>query len=358
MTKISSSYLKYSLLAIIIMMGYLIIRHSMPYFTGVLGACTIYVLLRGQLKRLVNVKKMNKSLAATLLLFETLFICIAPAAIVIWVLTARIDKMHIDIMSIRDGILHLVNTLESKLKVDLFSSQDISKLGGFLTDFAQILIDQVGSFVINSLVLLFVLYFMFVGSEPMERYIYKILPISEKNKKIVIDRMDKLVKSNTISIPVLAIVQGFFATLGYFIFKTPTPLLFGFLTAFATILPVVGTMIVWLPVAIYMMIVGEIGLGIGLIIYGFLIVANSDNVTRFLLQRKLAKTHPLITVFGVLVGITIFGFWGIIIGPVFFSMFFLLFEIFRQQYIVSDVNSEFHEEHIDQTDDKNDGIKN
>ena len=73
--------------------------------------------------------------------------------------------------------------------------------------------------------------------------------------------------------------------------------------------------------------------GIGLAIYGLIIVGGVDNVARFLLQKKLADIHPLITVFGVLIGIPMFGFWGIIFGPLLLSLFILFFNMYRHEYV-------------------------
>jgi predicted PurR-regulated permease PerM len=72
---------------------------------------------------------------------------------------------------------------------------------------------------------------------------------------------------------------------------------------------------------------------IGLVIYALVLVSNVDNLTRFILQKKLADTHPLITIFGVIIGLSLFGFMGIIFGPLLLAMFFLSVNIFKQEYL-------------------------
>jgi len=131
----------------------------------------------------------------------------------------------------------------------------------------------------------------------------------------------------------MAIIQGFFAYMGYLIFGVENALLYAILTAFATILPLVGTMIVWVPLGISLLLVSDYVNGIGLIIYGLFIIGGVDNVARFLLQKKLADIHPLITVFGVLIGLPMFGFWGVIFGPLILSLFILFFNMFRHEYV-------------------------
>lgn len=106
-----------------------------------------------------------------------------------------------------------------------------------------------------------------------------------------------IVRSNAIGIPLLAVIQGGIATLGYYLFDVPSALLFGFLTCFATVIPIVGTALVWFPLAAYLALSGDWTHAVGLLLYCGLIVTNIDNLIRFILQKKMADTHPLITIF-------------------------------------------------------------
>jgi len=99
-----------------------------------------------------------------------------------------------------------------------------------------------------------------------------------------------------------------------------------------SMLPVVGTAVVWAPLGIYLIVNGGTWMGVGLLIYGAVLIVNLDNVFRFIWQKKVADVHPLVTVFGVLIGIGLFGFVGIIFGPLLISMFLLLLEIYRDEF--------------------------
>jgi len=72
---------------------------------------------------------------------------------------------------------------------------------------------------------------------------------------------------------------------------------------------------------------------LGLTIYALLVITNVDNLIRFILQKKLADIHPLITVFGVVIGLSLFGFMGIIFGPLLLSLFLLCIDIFKKSYL-------------------------
>lgn len=142
-----------------------------------------------------------------------------------------------------------------------------------------------------------------------------------------------LVRSNAIGIPLLAIIQGGIALIGYSIFNAPSPLLFGVLTCFATIVPIVGTAVIWLPLVVYLGVTGEWAHAIGLAIYALVVITNIDNLIRFILQKKMADTHPLITIFGVVIGLPLFGFMGVIFGPIILSLFLLCVNIFKSEYL-------------------------
>ena len=142
-----------------------------------------------------------------------------------------------------------------------------------------------------------------------------------------------IVKSNAIGIPLLAVIQGAVATLGYFIFGAPSPVLWGFLSCFATIIPIVGAALIWAPLALYMGMTGHCGMAIGLAVYALVVISNVDNLVRFMLQKKMADTHPLITIFGVVIGLSLFGFMGVIFGPLLLSIFVFCVNIFKVEYL-------------------------
>jgi len=326
-------FLKITLLILVLLMGVIIFMKSLPFLSGILGACTVYILVRKQMKRLTEQRKFKRSMAAMFIIVEVLLCFLIPVFLIAWVLANKIQSADLNVHGIMLSVHSFIGEVTARTGFDLLGTDNLSKYAGFATSLAQMIVDQVSSFFINSLVLLFILYFMLVSREAMESYLYKILPFKEKYKRRVISEVDKMVKANAIGIPLLAIVQGFFAGIGYLIFGAPDPLLLGFITCFATIIPLIGTALIWVPLALYMGFTGSWGAAIGIVAFGVLVISNIDNLVRFMLQEKIASTHPLITVFGVVIGITIFGFWGIIFGPLLLSMFFLCFDIYKKEFI-------------------------
>ena len=116
----------------------------------------------------------------------------------------------------------------------------------------------------------------------------------------------------------------------------PNPVFSAMLTAFASIIPLVGTALVWVPIYIYFLLTGNWVSALILLGYGGIVISQCDNLIRFMLQKKMANIHPLITIFGVVAGLPIFGFMGIIFGPLLVSLFLLFLDMFRKEYLLSE----------------------
>ena len=324
---------KYILIGLLILLGLLIFKFTRPYMSGFLGAATLYVIFNGQQKVLTNKFKIKKSLSALLIVLEVLFFILIPLTGAAFFVIATFSGITISPQAILDEVTAFITSLEERLGFDLFTPANLSGLPKIGTDLLQILGNSIYSFVINIVVILFVLYYMLFSNDEFEKSIREILPFKEENKQILAEETRLIIQANTIGIPLMAIIQGIFAYAGYLIFGVEGAIMYAVLTAFSTILPLVGTMIVWVPLGIGLLISGDYVNGVGLLLYGMFIIGGVDNVARFLLQKKLADIHPLITVFGVLIGLPMFGFWGIIFGPLILSLFILFFNMYRHEYV-------------------------
>ena len=330
---VKEQYWRYSLIAIIIVLGIVLFQQITPFLGGLLGALTIYILVRKQMIRLTTKRKMKRSTAALLITTEAVFFFLIPISLVVWMLVDKLQNLNLDPQSIIAPIEEIAGIIKSKTGYDVLGSDTTSFIVSALPRIGQAVMGGISSFVINLFVLVFVLYFMLIGGIKMETYVNAILPFNATNTEHVIHEINMIVRSNAIGIPLLAVIQGGVAMIGYFIFGAPNALLLGFLTCFATVIPRVGTGLIWFPVAVYMALTGDWPNAIGLAAYGGIIVSQLDNLIRFILQKKMADTHPLITIFGVVIGLSLFGFMGVIFGPLLLSLFFLFVDMFKREYL-------------------------
>lgn len=330
---VKEQYWKYSLVTIIVVLGTILFVEFIPFLGGILGACTIYILVRKQMLYLTEKKHLRRSFVAVILLLETILCFLIPLSLAVWLFINKLQNFNLDPTQLVKSAEHIANLIEQRTGYDVLDTSNIMSAVSILPEIGQVLMGGISGFAINVAVLVLILYFMLIGGAKMEKYVYSILPFSDENKKNVLNEINMIVTSNAIGIPLLAIIQGLIALLGYWIFDVPSPFLFGFLTCFATIIPVVGTALVWLPLALYMTLTGDWVNAAGLTAYALIIITNVDNLIRFILQKKMADTHPLITIFGVIIGLSLFGFMGIIFGPLLISIFILCFNIFKEKYL-------------------------
>lgn len=324
---------KYILIGFIILLGLLIFKYTRPYMSGFLGAATLYIIVIGQHRYLTQKLNFKKALSAILIVLEVLIFILLPLTGLTFLVLDTFSGVTINPEEIMRGVNDFIHSVEEKVGFNLFTPENLSVLPRAGTNILQTLGASIYSFVINIVVILFVLYYMLYSNVEFEQAIREILPFKDENKLILAEETRLIIQANAVGIPLMAIIQGFFAYLGYLLFGVEGALLYAILTAFSTILPIVGTMIVWVPLSIGLLIGGDVVNGVGLLIYGLLIIGGVDNVARFLLQKKLADIHPLITVFGVLIGIPMFGFWGVIFGPLILSLFILFFNMYRHEFV-------------------------
>lgn len=329
-------YWKYSLISIIIGLGIILFQQIIPFLGGLLGALTIYILVRRQMILLSEKRKMKRSLAAILITGEAILFFLVPLALVVWLLVINLQNINLDPQAIIAPFEEAASIIKAKTGYNILGGDVISYIISVLPRVGQALMGGISSFAVNMFVLIFVLYFMLIGGKKMEQYINDILPFNEANTQNVVHEINMIVRSNAIGIPLLALIQGGVAMIGYWISGAPNILLSGLLTCFASIIPMIGTTLVWVPIAIYMALIGNWLQAAGLALYGALVISQLDNLIRFMIQKKMADIHPLITVFGVVIGLSIFGFMGIIFGPLLLSLFFLFVDMFKREYLDGD----------------------
>lgn len=333
MPSVREQYLRYSLVVLIVVPGLVVFVKLLPFLGGLLGAATIYVLLRGQMRHLTLLRGWRRGPAAWLLLGEAVFCFLIPISLLVWMVVSRLRHIALDPRVLLSSAKHLAYLLHERTGIDLWQESTLRGVLSEASHLGQWLVGGVAGFSINMVVLLFVLYFMLLGGDRMERYVRELLPFSRGVGSDALHEVRTIVRSNAIGIPLLAVIQGAVALLGYVLFRVPDPLFWGVLTCMATVIPVIGTGLVWLPLSLYLGLSGHPGPAVGLALYGGFVVTHVDNVVRFFLQRKLADTHPLITIFGVIIGLSLFGFMGIIFGPLLLAMLAFCVNVFKREYL-------------------------
>ena len=325
-------YWKYSLVIFILGLGYILFRQAQPFMNGLLGGFTLYLLLRSFTFWLQ--KKMKPALAVWLVTIGTTLFILVPLSLFAWALVGQVSQMHFDTESIIQPAWKVIDFIKDRTGFDLLSEKSLEFIVSQASSIGQSVMSGVSDLLVNLAVAIMLLFFMLYEGKNMEHYISSLLPFDEDNKQEVLAKVQLMVRSNAIGIPLLAAIQGIISFGGYLLCGAPNPALSAMLTAFASIIPLVGTALVWVPITVYFLVVNDWVSALVMLGYGSIIISQCDNLIRFILQKKMADVHPLITIFGVVAGLPLFGFMGVIFGPLLVSLFLLFLDMFRKEYLM------------------------
>ncbi len=320
------------LLAIILVLVGLICYNLAIFLPAVLGAVTLYIVSRKYNLHLQEVKKWKPWVASMVIILATLILLILPLYFLGDVLVDKLGNASVYMQKFNIFLDKIHDFIFQKVKIDILSKENLDKLKGFAGRFSTVALS--GTF--NTLTVIasmyFILYFMLEKPRLFERILKTSVPLKRANITLLGEKFRKLVIANAIGIPVVALGQGIIALIGYFIFGAPSPILLFGLTAITSMLPIVGAAILYIPVCIFMIAEGNTGAGLGLAAYCVIAVGLTDNLLRFTLLKKLENIHPLNTVFGIIMGISLFGFMGLIFGPILISITVLLIQVYRDEF--------------------------
>jgi predicted PurR-regulated permease PerM len=321
-------------LLLISFLGILLFRNLAEFLPGLLGAITIYILSRKLFFYLTQKQNWHKGLTATVIIVTSLLVIVIPIATLINMLTAKAGAVFSHSSDLIGGIKEIAKKITEYTGYDVLSAETLKKLQTAGTTIVPKIFGATFNALTVTAIMFFMLYFMLVNGPQMEKAIYEYIPLKDENVIKIGNEVNNMVVSNAIGIPVIAILQSIIALVGYYIFGVKDPLFWFVVTCFTALIPVIGSTVVWLPLAVQLLVVGNQWQGIGLVIWGVVAVGAADNVFRILLSKKIGDTHPLITIFGVIVGINLFGFIGLIFGPLLITMFLLLLRIYANEYFV------------------------
>lgn len=308
------------------------LKHFYIFLPGVLGAITLYILSRNSYQYLIVKRKWRRGWTALLyILVYTVIICL-PVYLAVVLLMPKIVDLFNNPVPLMIAVKSFAAKIQGAIGIQLLDAERLKATTQKLANNIPALLTGTANFITNLLLMFFVLYYMLFNGEKMEKYLAGFLPLKEANRDLLGKETILMIRANAIGIPLLAILQGLIAYLGYLIFGIQNPGVWAFLTGVASLIPIIGTGIIWLPLVAYLFATGNNFDAIGLGIYSLVITGNVDYVARITLLRKIGDVHPLITIFGVIIGLSMFGFLGLIFGPLLISYFIVLVKIYRNEF--------------------------
>ena len=300
------------------------IRDLIPAF---LGAVVMYVLFRPLFAVFLVKWNFPKWLASLSVLLLSFLLLVLPFVVVGFMIA---DKAKL-LLEHTDAINAILYRVQDYIGYDFHDPATLNKLiqslQGNLFGSVSSVISGVGGMLLTVAILYFLLWFMLMNYNKFEKTLARLVPFSREESDQFADELKSSTFGNVLGQGTICLVQAILLSIGFVIFDLEDPLFWGTITFFVSFLPVVGAPIVFVPAGLIALAYGDSFAGYGIMIYGFVLVTNIDNVLRYFISRYFADTHPLITILGVIVGIPVFGLLGLVFGPLLISWFLLLTKI-------------------------------
>ena len=222
-------------------------------------------------------------------------------------------------------------------KIMFYVNNALGHATTFVLDYTSGIFISIPKFILKLFICFFVLFYSFRDGKEVLTWLKGMLPLKHRFKEDLFSRTQDVIFATVYGTIIVAIIQGIVATIGFIIFGVPSAILLGLLLTFAALIPLVGTALVWLPTSVIMIIDGYvhadntiIGKGIGLLLYGALIISLIDNIIKPRIISKEAKLHPVLILIGLFGGLHVLGPIGMVIGPLVFALLVSFIHIYQR----------------------------
>lgn len=316
-----------------------------PFLTAIIAAAVLTVLLKRPYHRLEKMLRGRKVASALLTCLFAIFIIVTPLAGITVLVIKEVNTLS---QELNDGtsVQTYLDRLHAKVENTRFLSglvddqtfsqekivHDVQDLTSNLPGFAQKAYSGISSFILWIFILFFTLFYFLIDGKKILRYLVEMSPLKDKHDKQLIEKFTSISRATLKGTFVVGIIQSTLGGIAFLIAGVPSPVIWTLVMLLFSVIPMVGTSIIWVPAGIILLLTGNIWQGVFVLVFGAFIIATIDNILRPKLVGKDTQMHPLLIFFATLGGIGLFGLPGFVIGPIIISLFVALAEIYRTEF--------------------------
>lgn len=345
----SATNAKRAFLAVLVVLGILFVMLLRPVLMALCLAIIIAIIFYPIYNYFLRKSRDRRYLAAFLTTASMFILLILPLSLIMLLIInqsltflSRLDVRHLfsslqSVDTVKEYFLPVLTALEQRadLSVDFVGlfTQLGSQLARYLYSFSPQVVGQTATFIFNFIVMHFCIFFLFVEGKQVFKIVLDLSPLESRYEQRLATEVRNMLYATVYGYLVTSLVQAILAAIGFYVAGTPVPIIFATLTFFMSMVPVLGATSVWLPLSVYLMATDHLGAGIGLFIYGALVISGIDNIIKPWLMRGKAKIHILLIFFALLGGLKMFGPIGILFGPVIMALFLACIRIYREDFL-------------------------
>lgn len=335
---LSKSFLMILLLSLLIAC-YFIFR---SFLVEIIVATILVTIFYPAYEQLTNKLKGRRNTASFLMCFLVVLLVIVPLINFIIFSAHESNNAYTETVNfinnnnIEEVISNSVLNKLSFLNVDIsalkeFATGLVQKVGVLFYQGASKFVFGATGFMISMIWIIITMFFFFIDGSKMLGKVMLWTPLPNKYDRAIYTKFKDVSYSIIISTFVTAIVQGILGAIAFLIVGLPA-FFAGVFMAIFSLIPYVGTAIIWLPTSIFLLVSGSIWQGVFMLIWGGAVIGMSDNLIRAYLIKDKAQVHPIFIIFSIIGGISLFGFWGIVFGPLIISLTVTILHIYEMEF--------------------------
>ncbi|WP_410509974.1 AI-2E family transporter [Methanosarcina hadiensis] len=333
-------------LLLILTLSTIIIYSILPYIGYLFGGFILFVIFRPIYRFFIKKTRLNRQISAAIVIVVSIFVILIPLYFLLSMVVAEIQQILLNqeaiMESIRSGS-QLFSSIFSRLEIsngalqtgleervmDLFS-QAINYLSLLILGSIQ----NIGQRVIGFLLMYFLFYYLLTGEDSdFMRGVFIAIPFNTRNTIILLDEFRNVVRTTLIASGAIAIIEGGILIASFLIFGIQGAFLWGSIAGVLSFLPVVGAPMIWIPATIIQLLQQDYTAAIGILLTGLLLNVADNSFLRPVIQKKVGEIHPFQSLLGIVIGVSLFGLVGIIIGPLLLGYFYLTVKMFSEEYL-------------------------
>lgn len=316
-----------------------------PLFGAVMWAVTLALLFHPINQAILRRVRGRATLASLLTLSICLVIVILP---MILIASSLVTDITAFLQKVRGGQINLGSYVQQTLaavpswvtewlaRFELFDLQSVlDKLSSSLLQGGQLVATHalaVGQntfeFLVNFAVMLYLLFFLLRDGVTLSQQVRAVLPLERRHTRFLLDKFATVVRATVKGNVVVALVQGALGALAFWVLGVGGAVFWGVVMALLSLLPAIGAVLVWGPVAVYLLATGALWQGVALVVWGALVIGMTDNVLRPVLVGKDTKLPDWLVLASTIGGMSLFGINGFVIGPTIAAMFIACWAVF------------------------------
>lgn len=305
-----------------------------PIIYGLLLAYIFHPVYKFLIKKIKN-----KNISALIVCFGLLIVLLIISILIFQYLFSQVINFYLSIQK-----FDFTEIAERLLPKFISSSEISASISGYLNNYLSTLIENflkifrefifdLPIVMLKLGIVIFVFFFSLRDGEKGVEFLKSLSPLKKETEDKFFNHLKDVTNSVLLGQIVIGIIQGLIAGVGYFIFGVDNALLLTSITIITSMIPIIGAWVIWVPVDIYLFAIGKTGAGIGLLIYGILLISTIDNIIRLVIVSKRTKINSVIVLLGMIGGLFVFGFLGLIIGPLALAYVVLIAELYVKNSI-------------------------